>query len=405
MGGSTAARRINCPGSYSLEKDMPNTESEYAARGSMLHAAMEILLIADPQNIKEAQPLLDELEGQDLGFEGHEITAELIVDKIAPALQAWWAFDAKYGIEEIFIEQRVSLETEIDGAFGTADIIGRDKDGRLHVLDWKFGDGVPVPVRENLGAGFYAGGVLYDPDPELNDFREGMGLNADDRRAMESKEVVLHIVQPRAGYNHEDAWQEWETTVEWVEQVVDQAFEANEKALLDEPPFKPGPWCKFCSGQPKCQEYGKLATQALDAKAPDGMTAAELSDYLHKAELLKDWINKLFTYAQDQAEAGAAIPGYKLVAKRATRKWKDPDEVEKILKASRVKFDAMYEKKLRSPAQIEKSAKNVYSKKLADHVVSQSSGVTLVDDTDSRPAVTSGAELLANALPDLDAKQ
>lgn len=397
MGGSTAARRINCPGSYSLEKDLPESKSDYADRGSMLHAAMELLLLEDPKNEKEAQPLLENLVGQDLGYEGHEITEELVASKLAPALQAWWKIDEKYKIVDIFIEQRVSLETEIDGAFGTADLIGRDEKNRLHILDWKFGDGVPVPVTENIGAGFYAGAALYDPDPELADFRKELGVT-------DSTEVVLHIVQPREGYD-EDPLQTWETDIEWVEKVVDMAYDANQKAISGEPPFKAGSWCKFCGGQPKCPVYSQMATQALDAKQPDGMTAAELSDYLKKADLLKDWINKLYTYAQEQAESGVNIPGFKLVAKRAMRKWKDPAEVEAILKKSRVKSDDMYEKKLRSPAQIEKHAKNVYRKKLTELVVSESSGVTLVDDADSRSAVTSSTELLANALNQLDAKQ
>jgi hypothetical protein len=52
MGGSSATKRINCPASYQLEAAMPEgTESSsYADRGSMLHAAMELLLTADPAN-------------------------------------------------------------------------------------------------------------------------------------------------------------------------------------------------------------------------------------------------------------------------------------------------------------------------------------------------------------------
>jgi hypothetical protein len=64
----------------------------------------------------------------------------------------------------------------------------------------------------------------------------------------------------------------------------------------------------------------------------------------------------------------------------------------------------MYNKTLKSPAQMEKAAKKVYSKSLADMVVSVSSGVTLVDDSDPRPAVSDQMQLLANALEDTNTK-
>ena len=201
MGGSTAAQRINCPGSYLLEKKMPRDDgpNEFADRGSMLHAAMELLLLADPQNMTEAKPLFKEIEGQNMGFENHVVDDNLIVSKLRPALRAWFALDKKYQFTNMFIEQKVSLEKVIDGAFGTADLVLMDKENNLHVLDWKFGDGVPVEVEGNYGAGFYAGATLYDDNPELVEFTADF-----------SGIVILHIVHPREGFD--DVLHTWETT-------------------------------------------------------------------------------------------------------------------------------------------------------------------------------------------------
>lgn len=392
MGGSTAAQRINCPGSYLLEQQMPEkASSEFADRGSMLHAAMELLLLADPKNMKEAQPLFNDLEGQNMGFEGHEITAELIADKLGPALQAWFEIDKKYQIRDIFIEQRVSLEVVIPGAFGTADILGIDAKKRLHVLDWKFGDGVPVPVEGNLGAGFYAAAALYDTDEEVKDFIADM---PDDQ----SLQVVLHIIQP-IPHSGENALQTWETDGAWIEALIDQAVAAIEQAHKPGAPTKPGPWCRWCSAKPICPAHTALASEAL-GKAPESMTAVDLSDAMHKADLLKDWITAIYDLALQEMEGGAAVPGYKLVEKRATRQWVDAQQAEEILKKSKIKVDDMYKKTLMSPTQIEKKHVKLYTKKLTALVEKKSSGVTIAPDSDKRPAVTGSMQLLANALPE-----
>ena len=386
MGGSTAGQRINCPGSYQLEQQAPPKEaSEFADEGSMLHAAMELIIVADPETLKAAEPLFDELVGQDMGFEGHEITEEHIESKIRPATEAWLRVCKKYGLDDWFIEQRVSLESEIDGAFGTADILAKDTKNRLHVLDWKFGDGVPVPVEGNYGAGFYAAAALYDVDPELQEFCD------------EIESVVLHIVQPRRGYA-DDPLQTWETSVEWIEALVDQAYEANQKALQPNPPLKTGAWCRWCAAKAICPEHQNLAAEALSV-APESMTAVDMGKYLAMADQLKSWIASVYELAQSEMERGAAVPGYKLVEKRATRKWADEGAVIETLRKSKRPRKSYMKETLLSPAQIEKNFPKLYSKTLSAMVNSKSSGVTVVTDDDKRPAVTSSVALLANALP------
>lgn len=390
MGGSTAARRVNCPGSYQMEKDIPGKSSEFADRGSMLHAAMELIFQEDPANTKELQPLLNELQGQDMGFEGHEITEDLIADKIAPAMRAWWEIDAEYDIVEIFIEQRVTLEEIVPGAFGTSDIFGVDASGRLHVLDWKFGDGVPVPVEENIGLGFYAACVLNDPDPDINDFCQQLPP------ADESMEVVLHIIQPRAGI--EQCRFTWQTDDIWIDQLTERFAETEKLMHVDNPPLKTGDWCKFCRGKLKCPEYQNM-TVAVQGKAPDQMTAVQLGDYLEKAKLLEGWIKDLNVYALEQAKAGVQIPGFKLVEGReGPRQFEDAAAAEEICKKSRVKADDMYDKKLKSPTQLEKTAPNVYKKKLAALVTRAKGKLVLAPETDKRPAVSGSMQLLGAAL-------
>lgn len=385
MGGSTASRRINCIGSYQAEKDIPGEESEYAIRGSMLHAAMELILTADPQDNNELVAVLSDLDGQDLGFDHEPIDNDLIQNKLLPAWEAWMDVRDEYELDDWFIETRVSFGDIIPGAFGTSDVIAKDKARRLHVLDWKFGDGVPVPVEGNYGLGFYAGGALYDEDPELMEF-------CDDVTG-----IVLHIVQPRVGDS--TVLHTWETTEEWVESLVGIAANAVAEALLPNPVRTPGPWCQFCKARVTCDAQQALATQAL-ANAPKSMTSVELSQAMTMAMQLKSWISEVVKLAQAEAESGAVIPGFKLVNKRPTRVWTDEAEAEKLFRNAKVKVSDFKTSKLISPTQAEKLNKRLYADKLSDIVVMHSSGLTLVPESDRRQAVVSGAELLANALPE-----
>ncbi len=386
MGGSTAAQRRYCPGSLKQEEGIPEPpESEYASRGSMLHAGMDLLITEDPDNMRECEALFEQLIGQDMGYPGNEITQELIDTKIRPAMQAWFKIRKKYGFVDWFREQRVSLERVIPGAFGTADIIAIDKKGRLHILDWKFGDGIQVDVRANDGTAFYAAAALYEDDEEMLEFTKDV------------KSLVFHIVQPRVG--SDTVFESWETNLDWVEAWIDQSIDAMELAQSDDPPLKSGDWCKFCKARATCPALNALASEALSMK-PESMDATSLSDALTKANQLKSWIKSVFELAQQEMEGGAAVSGWKLVNKLPRRQWLDEAEAEKRLRRARLRVDNLFKRSLITPTQLEKLKPRLYSQMEDDYVILHSSGLTVVPDSDRRTAVTSSMELLANALPD-----
>lgn len=389
MGGSTAAQRVNCLASYQLEQAAPpKKESLYATQGSVLHSAMELMLTAlDPDTKtyeKDYRKVLADLEGQDLGYgEEWAITDELIKTKIMPAWHAFVQVLSEYKLVDWFIEQRVSLEQVIPGAFGTSDLIAIDEQQRLHILDWKFGDGVVVPVTGNMGLTFYAAATLYDTDPELVEF------------CSDISGIILHIVQPRVG--SDQCLFSWETDEAFIEAFVDQADAAMQQALLPDPPVKPGDWCRWCAAKPTCPAYDTMASEAL-SKAPESMTAVELSERIHIADMLKGWIADIYALAQQEMEGGAAVPGYKLVRKQPRRQWIDEANAEKVMKRRKLRVADMYKRTLLTPAQIEKKVPDLYSSVLSDLVHLHSSGLTIVSDTDKREAVTSSMDLLANAI-------
>ncbi len=111
VGGSTAKRVINCPGSVALVQQMPpQVESKYAAEGTLLHACMEDLLGASRLHEVAAK---------------HNLTDEQ-VEKLEHCLLALEDIDPDQSME---FAQEVQVEFEgvkgLEGVFGNVDLIGR----------------------------------------------------------------------------------------------------------------------------------------------------------------------------------------------------------------------------------------------------------------------------------------
>ena len=387
MGGSTAQQRRNCPGSLQLEQGMPEPpDSEYAGEGSMLHAAQELIVTEDPTDMGSAEALYQQLIGQDLGFTGHVITPELINNKTRPATEAFYGLVSEYGIYDWFLEQRVSLEEVIKGAYGTLDVMGKDNQKRLHFIDYKFGDGIDIAVTANDGLAFYAASALYDTDPEIMDFCSDI-----------SDEILFHIIQPRVG--NDNVIKTWKTNIVWVDDWLDQSVAAIEKATSADPPLKPGEWCRWCKAKATCPALNDVAENFL-SKKPESMDSVSLAAALQQAFLLKPRIAAVFELAQNEMEAGAAIPGFKLVQKLPRRQWRNEEDAEKRMKSARLRKAEMYQLKLITPTQLEKLKPKLYDRIADEFVIKHSSGLTVVPDDDKRPAVTGSMQLLANALPD-----
>jgi hypothetical protein len=381
LSGSRAEQRINCPGSYALEVKVnaPDEGSDFAREGSMLHACMELILTSELRG--EA---LFELEGQTMGeeFKDIPVTRTHIVDKLIPATETFWELVEKYRIDDWFLEANVSLDAVIPQSHGTCDVLGKDTSNLLWVIDWKFGDGIPVTAEGNYQLGFYAGAALYDQDEEIEAFcRDVTG-------------VVLVIIQPRVGAN--TALDMWPTTIDWVEDLVELAVEAVKQAQLPNAPYKIGSHCRWCTGRPICPAHHEVVAEVLDVD-PQAATSVELATLLRQAGIVGVWANSVFELAQRELEAGAQIPGWKLVQKQPRRRWVDEEKAVKRM-TRRYGVKTAYTRELLSPAQAEKLDKAFYAKSLSDCVESKSSGLTIVEDSDKRPAVVNSMALLANAL-------
>jgi len=368
VGGSSASRVINCPGSVALVQKMPPKPSnEHADRGTLLHDAISLIL--------ENKETADSVIG--MAYEGQTLTEELRDEKITPALEALDTIDPDNTMEYM-VETRVGFGDLLPGVFGSADLLGRMGE-RAIVLDWKFGDGVPVAAEENMQGMFYAAAAMRT-----------LGCDWIFRGATE---VEIIIVQP-------PSIKRWVTTFERIKKFEQDLVRAVKASKFSDAPIKTGSHCRWCAAKPICPQMTGEVDRAVKASLQD-INAEQLSHYLTQADMLEDWIKDLRKLAHDMLENDNKVPGFKLVAKRGTRQWADEEKASLELTKHLTQED-VYTKKLVSPAQAEKLLKKAKQELPAELVVSVSSGSTLAAESDPRPAVLNIGKQLTDALSKLN---
>ena len=363
VGGSTAKRVIACPGSVALvDKMPPKPSSSYADTGTLLHDTIADVLLkdADPSSFIGRKH-------QDI-----ELTQDLIDDKLLPALAALDAVDPKAEMEYA-VESVVGFGDFLPDVFGSVDLIGR-LGRRAIVLDWKFGDGVPVEAKENAQLLFYAAAAIRTP--------------ATAWVFEDVDEVELIIVQP-------PSVKRWTTTVERVKQFEDELARAVKVALKPNAPLAAGDHCKWCAAKPVCPLMTGAIDRIVKAKI-EALPVEQIAHYLDQIPMVEGFIKDLQQLAHGLIEEGNAVPGWKLVNKRATRQWVDQKKAEEWLVAREIY--PLEEPKLISPAAAEKVLKKTKQNLPDDLVVAVSSGSTLAPESDPRPAVVPIGQTLKKAM-------
>ena len=368
VGGSTAKRVINCPGSVALVQKMPpKPSSKYADEGTLLHNVMAELIMGDeaPEHYLGAR------------YEDQILTQELIDNKIKPALEALDAIDSKR-VMEIEAETRVGFGDLLPGVFGSTDLIGR-LGNRAVVLDWKFGDGVMVEVEENPQLMFYAAAAMRTPEAQW----------AFDG----ATEIEMVIVQP-------PEVRRWVTTPERIAEFELQLVQAVKQAEKPDAKLAVGDHCRWCAAKPICPKMTGAVDRALKVQI-DALPAEQISTYLKNADMLESWITDLRALAMQMLESGAKLPEYKLVAKRAIRSWTDEEKAKVALFAYGLTESEVMETSVVSPAKAEKALKKRKLGLPEDLVVAISSGNTLASVDDPRPEVMLLGKQLSAALSKL----
>jgi hypothetical protein len=368
VGGSTAKRVINCPGSVALVQKMPpKPSSEHADRGTLLHNMMEEILVSGdaPESFIGAR------------YNDQILTQELIDEKIKPAMEALDAIDPDQTME-YEVETRVGFGDLLPGVFGSTDLIGRIG-SRALVLDWKFGDGVMVEVEENPQLMFYAAAAMRTKEAQWA--FEG------------ATEIEMVIVQP-------PEVRRWVTTPERIAAFELELVQAVKQAMKPDAQLAVGDHCRWCAAKPICPKMTGAVDRALKVQI-EALPAAQISNYLKNADMLEDWIKDLRALALQMLESGAKLPEYKLVAKRAIRSWSDEEKAKVALFAYGLTESEVMETAVVSPAKAEKALKKRKIGLPEDLVVAISSGNTLASVDDPRPEVMLLGKQLSAALSKL----
>jgi hypothetical protein len=328
VGGSTAKRVLACPGSIPLvQKVPPLPTSVYAEEGTRLHELIAMHLSGSPvsgeEKIDQALELLDELDPR------NEMEYE--------------------------VEQRVEFP-DIEGAFGSVDLIGRLGDVAV-VLDWKFGSGIPVDAEENEQLMFYAASAMATPGLEW--IFKG------------AKQIELVIVQP-------PHMKRWRTSFERINRFVDDLIDA----VTRRTELAIGEHCRWCPAKIICPAIDGSLQRTKQNEMLALFTPQQMSERLREAVLLRKYADELEEFAFKMLDEGVNIPGYKLVPKQARRQWVDTAEACDALLATGLTESELLE--LRSPAQIEKILKGKLPEGLT---VAISSGNTIAPESDPRPRV------------------
>ncbi len=368
-GASSANRWLNCPGSISLIKDIPApAPNPHAMEGTRAHNLAEYCL----KNSLDAIDLIDE-----------EFSGEPVIQDMAEAVQVYLDYIRKQSSRsavKVMVETQFSLDHIHKGMFGTNDACLFDSMlDTLEVVDYKHGVGVVVSPEENEQLMYYGLGaaILY--------------------KLPSTARVILTIIQPRA---MGQTIKTWETTAGFLYDFGEELRQGVERTKIKNPELKEGDWCRFCPALATCPQVNATALSVAQAQFTDGelilgtpeeavnQKLVDISKVLQYAPLITSWFKAVESMAFQMANSGIPIEGYKLVKKRANRKWLyEPDELERVLiQSNGNKKDTNWftEPKMKSPAQLEK----IFGKDFIGNLCeTPDNGNTLVPISDRRQEV------------------
>ncbi|WP_158665247.1 DUF2800 domain-containing protein [Ensifer adhaerens] len=293
---------------------------------------------------------------------------------------------------ELLVEQRFHLHELHSDLFGTSDaIVWQPSIERLSVIDLKYGAGVPVEVEDNPQLQYYALGALLA------------------NKQWKPREVEVVIVQPRCPHPDGPVRAQVLQVVDLLDFAADlvEAVKRTEEAsaaclCADSGPLEAqwqrmylhaGDHCRFCPAAAICPAQKNKAQQLAKQAFAPGLPydAQQLAETLEWLPVLEAWIKNTREFAYAEAEKGHDIPRHKLVEKRATRKWRSESDAAAVI-VPIIGADAAFEHKLMSPAAMEKCLPKDQRKILDDLCVKESSGHTLVHESDKREAIKEDAK-------------
>lgn len=368
---SGASRWIACTPSARMEQQFPDKNSEEAQEGTLAHKLAELLISFKLNLLKKAEynkkltVIIKDNLYEPVMFDYIDEYASYVIEKFNEAKN-------KYGSAFIVLEKRLDLTKYVPEGFGTSDVT-IVAGSFMHVIDLKYGKGVPVSAVKNKQAMLYGLGAFdaYDCAFDITNIR-------------------LTIYQPRL-----DSITDYDITAkELLEWANEELIPRAKLAFEGKGEFVPGDHCRFCRAKPVCRAYAEynLELEFLSYLEPDQLTDDEIISVLQKGDSLKAWITEVEKYILDKALGGKKWKGYKLVEGRSNRVYSDPEKVAKRLLNIGYTADMIYELKLLGITAMEKLlTKTVFNAELEGLIIKPSGKPTLAPENDPRAEYSKAA--------------
>lgn len=372
LSASGAKKWIKCPGSIQLEENFEDKPSQFAEEGTNAHALGEakIRLATKEYNRTKYHNAIRNLEITEDMEDYAESYKNYVIERYNSALQ-------KTPDAILMLEQRLDFSKYVPDGFGTGDAV-IIAEGKLEIIDLKYGKGVEVSAVDNPQLRLYALGAY-----EAFDMLYGFDT------------VEMTIYQPRLDNISSENISVAEL-LEWGESVKKAAQLANDDSVIE---CVAGKHCDtgFCKARPVCRAYAEERQKmaVYDFKPPAMLTVAEIADIIEQSASLEKWAKLVCDYALEQAyKHGVEYPGYKVVEGRSNRKYSKPDsEVAKILTDNGYQESDILVHKLKGITDIEKLlGKKTFAEVLGSYVVKPPGKPTLVCSEDKRPAINSAMQ-------------
>lgn len=354
---SASSRWLACPGSLQFETD-DDRSSEYAAEGTVAHAlAHQCWMLGCEASV---------FIGQSRSADGFTFT---ITEEMTDAVQMYLDF-----VEQLADGSQVLAETKIEHSMvpGFGGTIDCAIPAKRHLVDFKYGAGLPVDVASNGEGSRYGFNSQMTCYALL--FRDKFEFTGD---------VQISIVQPRA--SHPDGPIRTATIPEdHLADFMLQIYEVAEGKRDEE--IHAGDHCRWCPAKIQCPELYELTVKTAQAEFDEeAMTPEKAGEILAMEKAIKGYVDAVSNWVHGRLDKGDRVPGYKLVERFGNRRYAaDEETVVRRCRSRKIGKKQIYKTELLSPAQLEKVAGKDLVAELTER---PNLGTTVVPESDRRKEV------------------
>lgn len=366
LSASGASRWLACTPSARLEEQFPDSTSEYAKEGTLAHEVCELKVrknLIELMSTRTYNTKLKKLKENELWQDEMDKFTDAYLEYIQELVHSYSCSPA------VMVEKKIDFSQYVPEGFGTADCIVI-AEGTMHIIDFKYGKGVAVSAENNSQMKLYA-----------------LGAYLEYSMLYPIEKIRMAIIQPRLENEASESEIFVAELMDWAENVVKPLAE---KAYKGEGTYIAGNHCRFCRAKATCRERARMNLEAskFEMKAGALLSDTEVGEALKMAQDLAKWAEDLKEYALTESLKGKIIPGWKAVEGRSVRVFKDTDLAIKTIIDSGIDEILLYDRKIKTLAQIEKLLGAKQFKELVGELVEKAPGKpTLVLETDKREKI------------------